>query len=336
MKILISSHAFPPSIGGIETVGRLLASEFMRLGNEVMVVTQTPTQEGDNYGYRVIRRPSIAELCRAIKWCDVFWQNNLSLRTLWPIVFLPRPVLITHHGSYCRRPSGIDLIQRIKHAVVVSTPSAAVSRAVASCFRTHSVVIPSPYDAQLFQPAAGETECPMGLIFVGRLVSEKGLDDLLSALHRLKDHGLTPRLTIVGVGPEQSRLEQLVKQLELGDQVIFAGAKQREELVDLLHRHKILVVPSRYDEPFGIVALEGIACGCVVLGSSGGGLPEAIGPCGLTFPNGNIEALAETLGQLLQYPEKGQALRANAAEHLRRFEPATIAQSYLALFRNLV
>jgi glycosyltransferase involved in cell wall biosynthesis len=106
------------------------------------------------------------------------------------------------------------------------------------------------------------------------------------------------------------------------------------ELVKLLQEHKILVIPSRYDEPFGVVALEGIACGCVAVGSSGGGLPEAIGSCGVTFPNGDANALAQALEQLLRQPDEQRRLTANAPQHLARFHPTVIAEAYLALFRS--
>jgi glycogen(starch) synthase len=87
-------------------------------------------------------------------------------------------------------------------------------------------------------------------------------------------------LKVIGEGPCRNDLEERVRKLGLADQVEFLGAIVGEPLVNILNRHKILVVPSSWNEPFGIVALEGIACGCMVIGSSGGGLPEAIGPCG--------------------------------------------------------
>ncbi len=129
-------------------------------------------------------------------------------------------------------------------------------------------------------------------------------------------------------------MEELAKKLGLGDRVTFVGSKRAAELASLLQQHKIIVIPSRYNEPFGVVALEAIACGCVAVGSAGGGLPEAIGPCGLTFPNGDVDALAQTLEKLLRSPEERQRLIAHATEHLRKFQPAVIAEAYLALFRS--
>src|ERR1700758_4517447 len=111
MKILISSPAFAPDIGGIETVSALLAEEFSKLGHEVVVVTQSG---GDAiFPFRVVRRPSPGTLIGLVNWCDVFWQNNLSLRTVWPALFLRRKIVVTHQGSYCRVSSGIDVAQRV-------------------------------------------------------------------------------------------------------------------------------------------------------------------------------------------------------------------------------
>jgi len=334
LKILISSHAFAPNIGGIETVTGLLAAEFVQLGQRVKVVTQTAFNDTENRGYRVIREPSVSELVSAVRWCDLLWQNNLSLRTLWPGLLLRKPVIITHQGSYCRAPAGIALVARIKRAVVRRTTSVAVSKAVAACFNTDSTVIPNPYDARKFTPDSSTAERPGDLVFLGRLVSEKGIDVLLKALAKLRARGLSPKLTIVGAGPESAALEQMARALELNNQVIFAGLKRDEELLLLLSKHKVLVVPSSYDEPFGIVALEGIACGCVVVGSAGGGLPEAIGPCGITVPNGDAGLLAQALEHLLLNPSERKRLLCRAPEHLARFHPRTIAEKYLTLFHS--
>jgi glycosyltransferase involved in cell wall biosynthesis len=210
----------------------------------------------------------------------------------------------------------------------------AISKAVAACFKTDSTVIPNPYDARRFSLDSSTEERPGDLVFLGRLVSEKGIDVLLEALAKLRAHGLSPKLTIVGAVRSLPPSEQMAEALELKNQVIFAGLKRDEELVTLLRQHKVLVVPSSYDEPFGVVALEGIACGCVVVGSAGGGLPEAIGPCGITVPNGDASALAQALEQLLLNPNERKRLLFRAPEHLARFHPTTIAKTYLTLFHS--
>ncbi len=155
---------------------------------------------------------------------------------------------------------------------------------------------------------------------------------LLEALGLLRAQGLTPRLTVIGDGPERASLQQLARDLQVEDTVTLVGAKNGDELVRLLNRHQILVVPSRWAEPFGIVALEGLACGCVVVGSEGGGLPDAIGPGGPTFPNGDAPALAQALAGLLTDPARQAAYREQAADHLARHTPAAVANAYLEVF----
>lgn len=299
-----------------------------------MVVTQTMAEDGERFPFPVIRRPSTRKLFSLVKWCDVFWHNNLSLRTLWPALCLRKPVVITHQGSYCRQPAGFDLMLRLKHAIVNSTTSVAISQSTASCFKARSIIIPNPYDARLFTVCSPGTERKTELIFLGRLVSEKGLDLLLESLGRLRSNGLRPRLTVVGSGPALTAMQKLGENLGIHEQVSFIGPKRGAELAKILNDHQILVVPSRYDEPFGVVALEGIACGCVVVGSSGGGLPEAIGPCGVTFSNENAEALAKALHKLLIQPNERARFAAHAPKHLTQFHPEVIANRYLDLFRS--
>jgi glycosyltransferase involved in cell wall biosynthesis len=192
---------------------------------------------------------------------------------------------------------------------------------------TPSVVIPNGYREELFRrlpSVARDRE----LAFLGRLVSDKGVDILLHALERLATCGLRPALSVIGEGPEEHALRGMSRDLGLEPQVRFLGARTGEELPRLLNAHEILVVPSRYHEPFGTVALEGIACGCVVVGTHGGGLPEAIGACGITVPNGDAGALANALVDLLRDAARRAALRAAAPEHLARHSSAAMVAAY--------
>lgn len=306
----------------------MLAEEFVKMGHEVRVVTQTPASERDELSFEILRRPSAGALCRVVRWCDVFFHNNISLQTAWPLALIRRPWVIAHH-TWIARPNGrLGWQDRLKLRLLRFASSIAVSRAVAESLPVASVVVPDPYNDELFREepnARREKE----LIFVGRLVSDKGADILIDALGQLRPRDLTPRLTIIGEGPERETLRQLASEPGVEEQICFVGSKTGPELVELLNEHQILVVPSRWQEPFGIVALEGIACGCVVVGSSGGGLKEAIGACGVTVPNGNALALAGALEELLRQPKQLAAYRANADEHLRRHRRGVVASEYL-------
>ena len=95
-----------------------------------------------------------------------------------------------------------------------------------------------------------------------------------------------------------------------------------------------MVTPSHYEEPFGIVALEGLACGCLPLVSERGGLPEVIGNHGFTFPNGNAEALADRLQKILGNMARARSRLAGAEDHLSRCRARVVAERYLALFEQ--
>jgi glycosyltransferase involved in cell wall biosynthesis len=328
VKILLGSHHFSPSTGGIETASNLLAREFATLGHEVRIVTQT---EGNgDFPFPVLRRPGMFELVRLIRWCDVFLQNNISLRTLWPLLFVRRPLFITHQTWITNPDGSIGWQHRLKRFVLRYGTSFAISRAVAERLPGPSIPVGNPYDDKVFKDVPPEPRI-RELIFVGRLVSDKGADLLLEAMALLESK---PRLAVAGDGPERARLEKQAADLQLQSRVSFLGSKNSEELATLLRQHQTLVVPSRWAEPFGIVALEGIACGCVVAGSAEGGLAEAIGPCGLTFPNGDARALANVLAQMLEDPNERDRLRANAPAHLARFTPRSVASLYLEAMRN--
>ena len=102
----------------------------------------------------------------------------------------------------------------------------------------------------------------------------------------------------------------------------------------MLRRHRIVVVPSLWAEPFGMVALEGLASGCVIIGSDQGGLPEAIGPCGLTFPNGDVNALAEKIEMALADRRIASYLLDGVEPHLAKHRPAFVAGRYLDVMRS--
>ena len=270
-----------------------------------------------------------------LRWCDLFFQNNISLRGLIPALLLRKPTLVVHQ-TWLRNTRGkITWNNRIKRALLSRMTNVAISKAVADDIGGNSFVIGNPYDERTFRlnPNAPRDR---ELVFVGRLVSDKGADLLLQAMKFLRDQNLFPHLTVVGSGPEEENLRRLGGEFCLDRHLTFAGQKSGAELVEILNRHQILVVPSRWAEPFGVVALEGIACGCVIVGSEKGGLKEAIGRCGVTFENGNARALAGQLELLLKKPDRQIDLRRQAPEHLATFQSDAIAAAYLRIMRKLV
>jgi glycogen synthase len=334
VKILFSSYLFDPSVGGIESVSKILAQKFAATGNNVHVITQSPGEPIPAATYELTRRPSINEIFRLLGRCDIFFQNNISLRSLIPALLLRKPTLVVHQTWLQNVHGGIGWQNHVKQALLRFVTNVAISKAIADRLSTDSLVIGNPYDETVFrlQPNIAREET---IVFVGRLVSDKGVDLLLRALELLKCDGLTPDLTIVGSGPEENNLRKLAGELGLDRQVTFAGQKSGTVLAEILNRHRILAVPSRWAEPFGVVALEGVACGCVVVGSQNGGLKEAIGPCGVIFENGNVTAMANQLKRMISEPELRATLSQDASDHLAKFQSETIAAAYLSLMQKV-
>src|SRR5438270_6322109 len=311
MKILFSSYLFDPAVGGIETVSKILAKKFANAGHDVHVITQSRGSAIAGANYKLTRRPSLPKIFRLLHWCDVFFQNNISLRSLLPALVLRKPTLIVHQTWLQNVRGGIGWQNHLKQSLLRFSINVAISKAVADRLNADSIVIGNPYDEAVFHLLSDRVR-DKDIVFVGRLVSDKGVDLLLRALEILKRDGMVPHLTIVGSGPEEVNLRKLSAEFGLDGQVTFAGQKGGPALAQILNEHELLAVPSRWAEPFGVVALEGIACGCVVVGSRDGGLREAIDGCGVTFENGNVTELAAQLKRLVNDSDSRAMLRQNA------------------------
>jgi glycosyltransferase involved in cell wall biosynthesis len=317
-------------VGGIETVSALLAERFVQAGHEIRLVTQTPGDDDHVDGYAIIRQPSARRLFDLVRWADVVFHNNISLRFAWPQLLLRRPWVVAHHTWIPRD----GMAGRTKRLVIQSAHNIAVSRAIASDLDAPSVVIPNAYADDVFKRLQGAAR-DRALIFVGRLVSDKGVDVLIDALGVLARRGVRPALTIVGDGPERLPLEQQARDAGVAHQVSFAGRLVGGALVERLNRHRVLVVPSVWQEPFGVVALEAMACGCVPLVARSGGLPDAVGDAGRVFPKGDRDALAKAIDDLLGREASLDAFHAAAPAHLERHGRDRVARDYLQVISDV-
>jgi glycosyltransferase involved in cell wall biosynthesis len=334
MKILISSHFFHPNVGGIEEVGLVLANEFLLAGHEIRVVTTTSESGDAIFPFEIIRRPSIPQLLELVRWSDVFVHNNISLRAWWPLTLIRRPWVIAHHTWIARTDSCLDLRNRFKHFLTRFATNIAVSKWIASHLTVPSVIIGSPYRDELFQRDRLTTR-HRDLIFVGRLVRDKGVDILISALWLLRERNLRPSLTIVGNGPELTELRRMVDRFQLADRVAFVGTQTGKALVELLNGHRVIVVPSRWQEPFGLVALEGVACGCRAIVAECGGLLEAAGPLAVAFEHERGAALAAAIEHTLKEQFDWENYWRLAEEHLKRYRAKEVANRYLEVLKNV-
>jgi glycogen synthase len=334
LRVLVLARTFLPVVGGMEIAIDLLAREWSRSGVDVTLLTRT-RGDGSVFPYRVERAPGPLRTIRLAHAADVIYSRNVSLRGLWPLAFVRRPWVVSHHSWYRRSDGRVVLADRLKLAVLRrADESIGVSLAIAELLGPETRVMPNPFRDEVFHPRP-EIAISRDLVFVGRMVSDKGIDVLVRALAILASKDLRPTVTLVGDGPEAAPVREALTDLRLDAQVRWAGVLHGEELAREMARHQIMVVPSRYAEPFGIVAVEGAASGCVVIGSEGGGLAEAIGPCGLLFPNGDARALADRIERVLVDPALRARLRAAAPAHVDRFRARNVAERYVAVFERL-
>ena len=326
MKILIYSRAFPPIVGGMCRLMEMLAEEFVRQGHDVEVFTEIGG-EGP-FPFPVHRRAGFFRLWRAARRSDVILSAPLSLRALGPLFLSRRAIAVAHPEAL--RGGGLTRVKRaLTHLVTNIVPS----RFMAQSF-PNPVVILNTYDERLFH-WPDDNRPRANVLFVGRLEEWKACRTLLQAFALVAGDWPDLGLTIVGGGPDRAGLERMAADLGIAARVDFAGILLGSDLADAMARHQVMVVPSVGPEPFGIVALEGLASGCRVIVARSGGLPEAVGSCAALFAPGDAEELAARLREAISAPEALE-LRAAVKAHLRRFAPEVIGAEYLAVFRRMI
>ena len=316
-------------------------------GHSIVVVTRSLGEKSVDkirFNFKVIRQPNPKEELEVWRWADVILQNNIELRSLWPVLFVRKPFVIATHTWIKSQYGKERLIDKIKKWVIKrANYSICVSEALRDTISSESVVIGNPYDSAVFK-TYNDVMRHKAIVFVGRLVSDKGVDILLRAFRRLVDEGIRVFnqdgseadlcMTIIGAGPEAKSLWNIVSDLKLSQHVRFAGELTGARLVKELNTHVVLAVPSKWEEPFGLVALEGSACGCVVIGSDSGGLPEAIGPAGISFKSQDIDNLKEGLIRLLTSTETQESIRKSSLSHLHQHSPEMVTDKYLDVLSN--
>jgi glycosyltransferase involved in cell wall biosynthesis len=159
-----------------------------------------------------------------------------------------------------------------------------------------------------YYPALVPLSGPVRINFVGRTGPEKGPDLLLKAVLQLANQHRGFELQILGsnhfghnqMDDFQKALSGLIDEVRAAGVTVDApGFVNRKELPDRLRRAHIHVMPSRWDEPFGLATVEGMACGLPTVAANVGGIPEIVGECGFLFERDDVDGLAAHLDRLL-------------------------------------
>jgi glycosyltransferase involved in cell wall biosynthesis len=174
------------------------------------------------------------------------------------------------------------------------------------------------------------------IAYFGRVNQDKGVHILIAALATLKNHSWHLLIDEHDSAESKAWLQQTINEAGICDRVIRFAASH-EAIADYMRAADIVVVPSIVKEQYGRVAQEAMACGCPVIVSQLGALPELVGDTGLKVPPGNIRALALAIADLLANPDKRAAF-ASRAEVRARVELSVERQAILldSLFRRLL
>jgi glycosyltransferase involved in cell wall biosynthesis len=321
------SLTYLPAVGGLEKVMSGLAYKWSK-EHEIIVFTKNKSAINDGlYPYKIIRDFSLYTLYKTVRTADIYLEANISLYTALVGLMQIKKWWVIHHLLY--KTQGV--LSFLKLFLTFFSKNISVSNFVANGLWGNSKVIYNFVDPSFKNLLINRKENT--LLYVGRLVSDKGLDVLLQAISHLKSTGKIFNLTIVGKGPDEKYLYETALQLNILSQINFFGIVEGEQLINVLNEHKIVVVPSKWEEPFGLVAIEALACGCRVVYSNAGGLPEAAGNFSFGYNNNSILELGNSIIDAIETPiTKDEQIEIE--KHLSLLHIDHVSKQYIEAFQN--
>ncbi len=177
--------------------------------------------------------------------------------------------------------------------------------------------------------------------YVGRLIAEKGIGDLLQAMEPLLRRNPDVGLLIVGTGPYDATIREWAERTGVKRQLTRVPWVASEAMGDVMNLMDALVLPSRttvrWKEQFGRVLTEAMASQVVVIGSDSGEIPHVIGDAGLVFPEGRVDQLQDILGRVIDDADIRRQLAQRGPERVRaHFTQEAIADKTVAFYRDLL
>ena len=342
---LFITNDFGPRAGGIETFVHGLIERLPR-GSVIVYTSAQPESDKfdakwlSEFGVEVVRDRSkiLLPTPRVIKACQKLVKSRKLTRVAFgaaaPLGIMARSmrsagaekiVALTHGHEvwWAKVPPFSFAIKFMSKNIDAITylgdyTRGEISKAISKNDVGKLVQIAPGIDVDHFVPTdSSELRAQLGLadkaviISVGRLVHRKGQDKLISALPAIRAAVPNVHLVLVGVGPHQKFLENLVAKLNVADCVTFIGRINYSELPKYICVGDIFAMPSRSRffglevEGLGIVYLEASACGLPVVGGKSGGAPDAVlvGETGVVVDGTNASEIAEACIDLLNNPE---------------------------------
>ncbi len=258
---------------------------------------------------------------------------------------------IPFRDTYRRRPTRTNRALALAETdLFLATTERARSSLLLEGVPSDKVEVSAPgVDIDRFSSAAAGPPTQHVIVSPGRLVWEKGHQDVLRALAALRaglvdgpESGAEARLLVVGAGPEEDRLRRYARELGLGDSVEIGKSVPYDQMPGVYASASCLVLASLtttlWEEQFGMVLVEAMAAGLPIVASSSGAIPEVVGPDARYFTPGDWLGLARELAQgplarppgtRVEYPAERLALFSTtaAAERLAAAYDRVLGQS---------
>jgi len=275
----------------------------------------------------------------------------------WPLaatihhpITVDREVDLAHAKSWRRRLTltrwygflrmQVNVARKLPRIVTVSESSKRDIAAQMKVPAERMTVVPIGVDEWMFRPMPHIARVPGRLMTTASAdVPMKGLSHLLDALAKLRIENPDAHLVVIGRLKEDSTVPALIEQLGLTGAVEFVSGVTDERIVELYAEAEVAVVPSLY-EGFSLPAIEAMSCGVPVVATTGGALPEVVGPDGesaRTVTPGDPSALAAAIKDLLDDPAERVRIGESGRERvLERFTWRKHAEGLVKMWREIL
>ncbi|MBD1842536.1 glycosyltransferase [Cyanobacteria bacterium FACHB-63] len=357
MKLLIQHTHIPDEIAGVLTYIDAIVPGLNAMGVETRVLsTQTN---------------AIKFWISAIRWADIVHMNSNHLGfAILCRLFGKKIVIKYHYLFYISTHSHYEkmsLWQRLKREFIQTLPKSHYPlkwklhtvvkwarfgirfgtallcdrHTACSQFLAESLSFPWKVSALNCPIASSSPEKafdnlfqPYTFTYVGRLNPDKGVDLLLRATQLIQEQSF--QVKIIGSGQDLERLQTLAKELGISDRVEFLGSRPNREALEIVRSSIALVVPSRWQEPAGYVALEAASVRTCAIVAKVGGLPEMAGNSSLFFEREDYKTLAQQMQACLENPTEA-LIRGNRANQYisEQFTVEKAAQELLEICQEM-
>ncbi len=221
----------------------------------------------------------------------------------------------------------------LKHLDVLTAVSPVATNYVKSLTARKIYIIPNGIDVNKYKPGKSDGSSKT-IFYIGRLEKRKAVDQLLKAFSIIQQYDSDYCLKIAGDGPQKSELMELSQELKLKN-VEFLGQIDEDEKIKLLQTSDVFCSPALYGESFGIVLLEAMAAGCVIVAGANAGYESVLsgtGQISLVNPKDNKE-----FARRLMIMTSNQALRNAwlewAQKEVKQYSYDNIVKKYLTLYK---